>query len=174
MSRPPVSWKNLARAQAPLTGLQQSTTDSGRKFLMQWGPAIQFEVWPLNYHEMDHETATDWAHKEIAGAAVYREWVGENDELIFLRGRVYPYRLGGMSECDMIESQRRGGIANPLIRGDGRTLGWFVVEKFIRSHVFISSEGVGRMISFEASFARVPVPDNTSYFASVWQTIIPV
>ena len=57
--------------------------------LFQWG-ALQFDITPFNVHEADQMTATDWARKEIAGAAIYREWVGEGDEEITLRGRVFP------------------------------------------------------------------------------------
>ena len=91
--------------------------------LMQWGPSIQFLVQPLNFHEMDHETETDWAKKEIAGAAIYREWVGENDEVIHLRGKLFPYRVGGMSEIETFDSQRRAGLAesaDPRRRGEDR------------------------------------------------------
>jgi hypothetical protein len=65
--------------------------------LFSWGN-IQFELQPFNIHEYDHETASDWAQKQIAGAPVYREWVGENDEIISFRGRVFPYRIGGMGK----------------------------------------------------------------------------
>ena len=58
--------------------------------LFQWGP-IQFQVFPLNANQMSHATAADWAKKEIAGAAMYREWVGENDEQINLKGRIFPH-----------------------------------------------------------------------------------
>lgn len=57
--------------------------------LYNWG-VITFEVWPFNVHSVQHSTATDWARKEIAGAAIYREWVGELDEEIHFRGRVFP------------------------------------------------------------------------------------
>ena len=136
---------------------------------MQWGPSIQFLVVPLNYHEMDHETETDWAKKEIAGSAIYREWVGENDETIHLRGKLFPYRIGGMSEMESFDQQRRAGLANMLTRGDGRKLGWFVCEKLVRNHTWISFEGVGQQISFEAVFARVPVPDANAYLPTLWQ-----
>ena len=58
--------------------------------LFQWGP-IQFQVYPLNINQMSHATAADWAKKEIAGAAIYREWVGENEETITLKGKVFPH-----------------------------------------------------------------------------------
>lgn len=140
--------------------------------LMQWGP-IQFNVWPLNFHEMDHETGTDWAHKEIAGAAIYREWVGENDETRNIRGRIYPYRIGGMTDIERFDAYRRAGIANLLLGGDGRNLGWFVCERLTRNHSALSSEGVGQIIDFEATMARVPVPDAATYFSSIWSTVVP-
>lgn len=139
----------------------------GLNYLMQWGD-IQFSVQPLNYHEMDHETATDWAHKEIAGAAIYREWVGENDETLFMRGRLFPYRIGGMSQIEKFDSYRRQGFANLLMRGDGRVMGWFVCEKLVRSHTFISFEGIGQQISFDAVMVRVPVPAADQYLSTMW------
>ena len=157
-----VSWRQAQpRSQFPATG-------GGIRNLMMWGPSITFQVWPLNYHEMDHETGTDWARKEIAGAAIYREWVGEQDETIGVRGRLFPYRIGGMSQIELFDSQRRAGMANLLMRGDGRKLGWFVCEKLAENHTFISFEGVGQMIAFEAAMTRVPVPDAASYMPTLW------
>ena len=63
--------------------------------LYQWGP-IQFQVFPFNVNTFSHNTATDWAKKEIAGAAMYREWVGENDELITLKGLIFPHYFARM------------------------------------------------------------------------------
>ena len=173
------SQTNQGRPNAYATGtstgapsLFNPTVSSLNIYLFMWGPSIQFEVQPLNIHEYDHETETDWAHKEIAGAAIYREWVGENDEVVAVRGRVFPYRIGGMSALDDLDSQRRKGIANPLIRGDGRSLGYYVCEKLVRAHTYLSSEGIGQQIAFEAMFVRVPTPSGgPSSFSNIWSTI---
>jgi phage protein U len=141
-----------------------------RSTLYSWGP-IQFEIFPLNVHEVDHETGSDWAHKEIAGAPIYREWVGENDELIHLRGRIFPYRIGGMSDLDHLDAVRRAGVVNALLRGNPAVmLGWFVCERLVRSHTWLSSQGVGQQVTFEAIMARAPVPASDSYFAQIWGT----
>ena len=152
--------------------LYTPTTDADVSLLYQWGP-IQFRVWPLNVHEYDHETSSDWAHKEIAGAAIYREWVGENDETIYFRGKLFPYRVGGMGELEAFEALRRAGIANLLMRGDGQYMGWFVCEKLVRAHTFLSSEGVGQQVTFEAILSRVPVPENDAYMSELWGTVVP-
>ena len=177
---PPVAWRHMAdnstrmtsRWVAPVAGLIQPTYEPQPKSAMyQWGP-LSFEVWPLNIHEFDHESDTDWAQKEIVGSAIYREWVGENDENLYFRGKIFPYRIGGMSEMELMEATRRKGIAQAMIRSggyQGTHLGWYVIEKLVRSHKFLSSEGVGQVIEFEAVFTRVPVPDDPEgHFAQMW------
>lgn len=134
---------------------------------MSWGD-ILFQVQPLNFDEMDHQTETDWAHKEIAGAAIYREWVGENDELLHVRGKLFPYRIGGMAQIEKFDAYRRAGYANLIMRGDGRTMGWFVCQKLTRNHSYISWEGVGQQVQFEAVMARVPVPAADTYLSTMW------
>jgi len=138
--------------------------------LFQWG-ALQFDITPLNVHEADQMTVTDWARKEIAGAAIYREWVGEGDEEIALRGRVFPHRLGGLTELEVLESFRRQGKAELLMRGDGAVLGWYVLEKLSRAHRFLGADGIGQQINFEGHFARCPVPDANAYFPMLYQLI---
>ena len=132
---------------------------SNNGVMYQWGRTIQFAVWPMNVHEFDHETATDWAQKQIAGAAIYREWVGENDEHIYFRGRLYPTRMEGAEEdINVFDTCRRTGLAQLLVRGDGRVLGWFVCEKLVRAHTFLDWRGYGQQVAFEALLARIPAP----------------
>lgn len=140
--------------------------------LYQFG-TVQFDVAPLNVHELDHMTQTDWARKEIAGAAIYREWTGEGDEEITLRGRVFPHRLGGLTELEILESFRRAGQPEMLTRGSGQmeNLGWYVIERLARSHRFLGADGVGQLIQFEATFCRCPVPDANEYFPFLYQLI---
>lgn len=164
--------------------------------LYSWGP-ITFEIYPLNVGEVDHTTMTEWARKEVAGAAIYREWVGELEEEIHLRGKVFPHffarasqisvpgqfqgspatrratSTGGLSHLDIMDNMRRLGQAHTLVRGgapgDGTHLGWFVIERLTRGHSFLGPDGVGQQIQFEATFQRVPVPqDPADYFTSLW------
>lgn len=148
--------------------------------LFNWGP-IQFEIFPVSVNEVNHTTGTDWARKEIAGAPMYREWVGEGDEEIQLRGRLYPHFFaqhakmrnqqssGGIRELELIDNMRRLGQAHVLMRGDGWHFGWFIVERLSRAHTFLARDGIGQQVNFEASFIRVPVPfGNDGYFPAIW------
>jgi len=73
--------------------------------LFQWGP-MQFQVFPFNVDNYSHHTSADWANQEIAGAAMYREWVGEADEMITLKGKVFPHYFARKS--------RQRGIHEPM------------------------------------------------------------
>ena len=164
------SWRALGNAS--LNGLRMQTTDPTNSLLYQWGP-LQFTVVIMNVHEFDHESDTDWAQKEIAGSSIYREWVGENDENIYLRGKLFPYRIGGMAQMEEFEASRRAGLAMLLLRGGnpGTKLGWFVCEKLVRANTFLSGEGLGQQIAFEAQMARVPTPqDNESIYGNMVAT----
>lgn len=151
--------------------------------LFQWG-TIQFQVYPLNVSDLSHHTGADWARKEVAGAAMYREWVGENDEQIQIKGRVFPHYFarksrerkltklpssGGLGHLDVLDNMRRTGQAHTLIRGDGWHFGWFIMDTLQRAHSLIASDGIGQQIDFEASFQRVPVPDDpAAVFDQLW------
>jgi hypothetical protein len=111
-----------------------------------------------------------WAQKEIAGAAIYREWVGENDEVLHMRGRLFPYRLGGLAALELFEGKRRNGDSDFMVRGDGTVMGWFVCERLVRAHTYMTVQGVGQVITFEAQFARAPIAVPSSYFSQIWKT----
>jgi phage protein U len=156
--------------------------------LYTWG-SILFQVYPLNVSQMNHVTQTDWSKKEIAGAASYREWVGENDEEIHLQGKVFPKYFaremrrrrgspipgssGGLGHLDVMDNMRRLGQAHALVRGDGWHHGWFVLERLQRSHTFLDESGIGQQIEFDATFQRVPVPDDpAAYFKEFWANLV--
>lgn len=150
--------------------------------LMSFGP-IQFEVYPLNFHEADHNTATEFARKDILESSPHREWVGEGDEEIILRGRVFPFAIikqttgkvsgigaGAKSALDALDGVRRQRQPHQLIRHGknvAEPLGWYVIEKIARHHTHIGQAGVGRVINFDASFMRVDIPPAATYFNSV-------
>ena len=77
--------------------------------LFQWGP-IQFQVFPFNVGQYSHATGSDWAKKEIAGAAMYREWVGEGDEMITMKGKIFPHYFARKS--------RERNIRSPVLQSE--------------------------------------------------------
>jgi phage protein U len=132
--------------------------------LMAWGP-LEFDVLQLNTHEYEQITSTAFAKKEVPGIRPPREYVGEDDEEVYIRGRTFPFKFGGAEKLDALEGLRRSGMAQALVRGDGEALGWFVLERLVRSHKFLAPGGRGQIIEFEGIFVRVPVPHGDDYIA---------
>jgi phage protein U len=164
--------------------------------LYVWGGLV-FETYPFNVHEMEHVTETDWARKEIVDAAVHHEWVGENEEELHFRGRVFPryfarmaalrsrgtgsWRSGlhsadevdngnsGLSHLDIMDNRRRLGEVHALALGDGWHHGWFGIKRLQRGHTFMDEHGIGQQINFEVLFTRFPIPnDPAPYFPQFW------
>ena len=143
--------------------------------LMKFGP-LAFEVYPLNFHEAEHNTSTDYARKDILESSPGREWVGEGDEELILHGRTFPFhsRLGvrAKSSLDKLDDMRRAHQAHKLMRVDrlaAEPLGWFVLEKLDRRHEQIYRGGIGRVVTFDASFMRVDIPNAAMYLNAVQQ-----
>ena len=137
------------------------------------GP-IQFEIMPFNTHEYDHDTETDWAKKGDCWAAQRSTASGlvKTTSVCYSGGRLFPYRIGGLSEIENFDAKRRLGTSHLLMRGDGRPMGWFVCERLVRAHTFLTEEGIGQQIAFECSLARVPIPSQDGYWASVTSSVI--
>ncbi len=139
--------------------------------LYQFG-LVQWRVWPFNVHELTHTTASDYARKEIAGAPIFREWVGEGDEEITMRGKLFPRHFtatpanlgNGTGDLEALDNMRRFAQANLLMRGDGVRLGWYVIERLSRGHTLLRIDGVGQQIEFEVTFQRVPVPEGGTFY----------
>jgi len=115
--------------------------------MFQWGP-IQFQVFPFNVDNYSHHTGADWAKKEIAGAAMYREWVGEGDELITLKGKVFPHFFARK----MRGGPSRRAIEQP-VRGPGAELGQGDTASRLLDHV-------GGEASFSGGLSHLDVLDN--------------
>lgn len=142
--------------------------------LMTWGP-LRFDVAPLNVHEFDHATSTDWARHEVLGAPIQREHTGTGDEELTLRGRIFPtfFRMNGrpdgMSELEAVDVFREMGFPWQMIRGDGWVLGWYVLERLNRGHAFLDPQGRGKIVSFEGHFARFAgAPDAANYYQQLF------
>lgn len=137
--------------------------------LMQWGP-LYFQVFPLNLHEYDHTTSTDWARHEVMGAPVQREHTGTGDEELTLRGRIFPTffrrndRPDGLDALQAVDRFREMGFPWQMITGTGDVLGWYVLERFSRGHSFLDPQGRGKIVAFEGHFARFPnAPDPANF-----------
>lgn len=129
---------------------------------------LQIEVAPFNFDESELEMGFDFAAKDIVGAPKPREKVGQADTMLRFRGKLYPHRLGGLTELQIAERMSTSGDPQMVVRGDGAVLGWFFVEKLRERSGYFNSVGVGREIEVDVELVKSP---NAASASSMLSTI---
>jgi len=126
---------------------------------------VSFEVWPVNMHETDRDAAADHVAKDVLGTLRPREFVGEGDDQITIRGRLFPETFGGST--DDLHTMRVSGTAQIHVRGDGRSFGWWVIDRVKERSTYLDAKGRGKVIEFEVSITRAAPPSAESYLSSL-------
>lgn len=136
--------------------------------LFQWG-TFQFEVYPINVDTVETVGQTEFAKKEILGIMPPRELTGEDDDELHLSGRYHPHKWGGLNEIETFEKLRKAGLAQQMLRGDGKNLGWYSCVRLQQKGTALRRDGIPQIVSFEATFFRQPVPDGAQYFSKLYE-----
>lgn len=127
---------------------------------------VQLSTFPLPIDAVERESAADFAAHDLLGRLRSREFVGEGDETITLRGRILPFvpELDGREDLEALQGCRLAGEPLAVMRGDGRPLGWFVIEAIRESHSQIQARGVAAVIDVEIRMTKVgqPGPDTSA------------
>ena len=117
----------------------------------------------FNAHETAHKYGADFVAKNVIGTRKPREYVGIGDDSISLTGTLFPLKIGGLSELDMLQAMTEQGQPQILVRGDGTNLGWYVVDKVSEKSKYLDSSGIGRVIDIEIELNRVDAPNAESF-----------
>jgi phage protein U len=117
---------------------------------------VQFEVAPVNIHQISREVGADFAAKDIVGAQRPREFVGEMDEQITLSGKIFPAHFGGLGGLSALEAMARSGQPQMLLRGDGTVFGWYLIERLAETQNYLDARGVGKIVEFEIALVKSP------------------
>lgn len=131
---------------------------------MSLGP-ITFEIAPLNAHAVTRTHSAEFAEKPVAGIRPPLEWTGEGGETINLTGRVFPRKTGGLGELERLDEARIAGKPLYLMRGDGRPMGWFVIESVTERATYLDARGVGQVIDFDLTLRRSERPEDGAFHA---------
>lgn len=129
--------------------------------LMQLG-ALTFEVWPFNTQSYSRDSGYDFAAKDVMGAQRPREAMGEGDETMTINFRLFPEKLGGLEGLEILNAMRASGTAQILVRGDGKNLGWFLIDGVSEQSSWLDATGVGKIVEGSISLVRSPKPSASS------------
>ncbi len=117
--------------------------------------AVALDTAPFSVDEVDRTATADFAVKPLIGTAPGREFMGEGDDTIVLTGQLLPERIGGLTELEALHGFRRAGQRVPVMRGDGKMLGWFVLTEVRERHEQLDRNGVGGMLHHTLTLVKV-------------------
>lgn len=132
--------------------------------LWQVGP-LTISRRPYNIEEWSREASASWAKKDLLGRRPDREFTGEGEESLTLKGTLHPFNrnaIGGLSSLDLAHSLRRSGQAVFVSRGDGTVYGFYAIETVQERHSAIGPQtaGVGQAIEHELKLVPVGQPSS--------------
>lgn len=130
--------------------------------LWQVGP-LTISRRPYNIEEWSREASASWAKKELLGRRPDREFTGEGEEKLSLKGRLHPFNrraIAGLSSLELAHSLCRSGQPVFVTRADGRVFGFYGIESVKEDHSAIGPHtgGIGQQIDHELSLVPVGQP----------------
>lgn len=113
-----------------------------------------FELRTAPYQQLQRQTA--WRHPSNSrvGQRPARQFVGPGDDSITLSGTLFPEVTGGRVSLAMLRAMAETGRAWPLIQGDGKIYGEFVIEDMSETSSLFFSDGAARQIDFSLKLGR--------------------
>lgn len=121
--------------------------------MLQLG-AYQFSVNRAAYQELSRSAEYRWASQERVGAVDALQFTGYGAETIEVRGVIYPEYKGGLGQIDRMRAQASIGFPLPLISGQGRVLGLWVVEAVREGQRVFARGGAARRQDFDMRLRR--------------------
>lgn len=127
--------------------------------------SVAITVTDLNFHEGSESTEATFAEKSVLGKRPPLEAVGDGPETRKFSGRLFPHKLGGLDELEVLRAHKTAQQAVPVMRGDGVPLGWYVITNMeVKSQRF-DAQGVGRYLEIEITLKRSDPPGAAGVFS---------
>lgn len=117
--------------------------------------SLMLDTRPFSADDMSRNASADFAQKPLMGTMQGKEFMGEGEDRITLSGQLLPFKLGGLTELEMAHSFRVSGQRLPVLRGDGKRLGWYVIESVTERHKDLMRDGVGFFVEHSITLSKV-------------------
>ena len=114
-----------------------------------------FSLETLAYQEFQRQT--DWRHGSTSriGTNPARQYLGRGEDSITLPGVLLPALAGSPLSLDTLRMMADTGKAWPLVEGDGRIFGLWVIESLSETRTLFFRDGAARRIEFNLKLTRI-------------------
>ena len=132
----------------------------------------------LNPQDVVEEFGGDFAVKPVVGAQQPREFVGPADTRLTLSGTIFPYRFAnaggssGQGEIATLKGYAAAGQPLPILRGDGLSMGFYLLEKVQLKHTKLGKYGIGRQQEFVLQMVQSPKGPSAAALTSLFTGLI--
>jgi phage protein U len=114
-----------------------------------------FEMGSMPYDELRRRA--EWRHATAArvGARPASQYVGPGEDTISLSGALVPELAGSQSAIETIRTMADEGDAWPLVDGEGRVFGVYVIRGLEERQSGFIATGLPRRIEFALDLERI-------------------
>ncbi|MBS4151968.1 phage tail protein [Stutzerimonas balearica] len=114
-----------------------------------------FSLETLAYQEFQRQT--DWRHGSTSriGTNPARQYLGRGEDSLTLPGVLLPGLVGSPLSLDTLRMMADTGKAWPLVQGDGRIFGLWVIESLSETRTLFFRDGAARRIEFNLKLSRI-------------------
>lgn len=120
--------------------------------------AVPVEIWPVNATDYSLSDKARFAEKSVLGRRPILEAQGEGEGGMTITCRLFPEKFGGLEAVDILQAQRAAQQAIPVLRGDGKPLGWMVITDINVRHDKLDAQGVGKIVTAELTLKKSDPP----------------
>lgn len=113
-----------------------------------------FELATAAFDELDRRT--DWRHAASArvGARDALQFVGPGDDILSIKGAIYPGAIGSFASIDTLRRMADEGQVHAFVDGRGRVLGYFVITALDERASYFLDDGSPRKKGFQLELKR--------------------
>ncbi|WP_454886152.1 phage tail protein [Sphingomonas oryzagri] len=114
-----------------------------------------FELGTLPYDELRRRA--EWRHATAArvGARPASQYIGPGEDAISLSGALVPELAGSQSAIEVVRAMADEGEAWPLVDGEGRVFGLYVIRGLDERQGAFIATGLPRRIEFSLDLERI-------------------
>ena len=118
---------------------------------------VRAELHPFNIDRAEHETNEDFARHPVIGARQTFESVGHGAEKLEFRGVLFPRRIGGLAELELLQMIQSSAMAILVTRGT-TVMGWFHILSVKRNDRWLDAEGTGQKVEIQIALEKTDAP----------------